>query len=86
MAKIYVKKLNRTNYLKNGLINKIKKSIKAHKDKKFILIKNVISKNDAQLCILKKASSKFDKIQNNRLYDRCVYMWLYCPTIFSYFG
>ena len=54
MAKIYVKKANRDNYLKHGIINKIKKAIKAHKDKKYILIKKVISNTDAQKCIKKK--------------------------------
>lgn len=80
MAKIYLKKANREYYLKHGIINKIKKAIKAHKDKKYILIKKVISNTDAQKCILKKESSKFDQIQNNRLYDRCVDMWYYYPS------
>jgi hypothetical protein len=85
MAKIYVKKVNRENYLKHGVINKIKKAIKAHKDKKYILIKKIISKIDAQKCILRKGSSKLDQIQKNRLYDRCVYIWYNCPTNFLYF-
>ena len=88
MAKIYVKKVNRENYLKHGIINKIKKAIKAHADKNYILIKKVISKTDAQKCKLKTESSKLDgQIQINRLYDRCVYMWYYYfPTRLLNFG
>ena len=63
-------KANRKSYLQNGITNKIKKAIKEHKDKKYILIKMVISKSDAQKCITKKSCSKLDKIQNDRLFDR----------------
>ena len=62
-------KENRKSYLQNGIPNKIKKAIQAHKDKKYILIKKVIGKTDAQACIL-KCRKQLDTLQNNRLFDR----------------
>jgi hypothetical protein len=75
MAKLYMKKVSKEHYLKNGILNKIKKAIKLHQGMKYIHIKKVISKDDAQRCIFKMESvQKFTQIQKNRLYDRYVYM------------
>ena len=72
MVKEYRKKINKEDYLKNGLMRKINAAIKAHAHKNYILFKKVISKNDANRCIYKKASgSQYKSIQGNtRLYDQ----------------
>ena len=72
MAKAYIQMSNRKNYVKNAIITKIKTAIKSHKNKKYILIKKVISEDDAQACILNVCRKKFDRIQNNRLFDRYI--------------
>ena len=68
----YRQKANRKTYVKNAIITKIKTAIKSHKNKKYILIKKVISEDDAQECILNVCRKKFDRIQNNRLFDRYI--------------
>ena len=53
MAKASYRQMsNRKTYVKNAIITKIKTAIKSHKNKKYILIKKVISEDDAQACIL----------------------------------
>ena len=68
----YRQKANRKTYVKNAIITKIKTAIKSHKNKNYILIKKVISEDDAQACILNVCRKKFDRIQNNRLFDRYI--------------
>ena len=70
MVKKYRQKANRNYYLKNSLISKIKKAINEHIDKKYIIIKKVISKIDAQNCIEKRVIRNYVKIQDNRYFDR----------------
>lgn len=65
----YYKKRNTEYYLKNGLLTKIKKAIKAHNGKNYIIIKKVISRNDALRCIINKSSTN-NQLEKNRFFDR----------------
>ena len=81
-----MKNVLKEHYLKNGIMNKIKKAIKAYKEKKYIHIKKVILKEDAQRFIIKMESVRnFTQIQKNRLYDRYLYMWHQYFIIFFVF-
>ena len=70
-SKPYRKKINRKYYLQNSLKKKILRDISNCANKRYIIIKNVLSKDDAEQCIREKGTrSNMVAIQGSeRLYD-----------------
>ena len=70
-SKLYRKKSNRKYYVQHGLKTKLLRDIKNCADKNYIIIKNVLSKKDAEKCILKGTRAGMVSLQGKeRLYDR----------------